>query len=421
MEFEGVMYLKEKWMDEIAKVSAELCKKAIRECGSLYQFDAEEAIDLLKLNPLRVKKEEMKKKEKPVKASFPLPYNGEYKKECCEGLKQNHGLYTQCTNLKKEGNFCSCCKVECEKNEDGKPDYGTIQDRMAVGIMEYCDRKGKSPMSYIKFMKKRKLTKEHVLEEAAKWNVSIHEVHFEESISSEGKRGRPKIMSNKVEEEDKKKKGRPKKSKKVVEVAGESHDLFAELVEAAMKDPVPVKEVPVPVKEVPVPVNDPVPVKEVPVPVNDPVPVNEVPVPVNDPVPEKEPKALDKKAEKAATLKAEKEAKAATLKAEKEAKAAALKAEKEAKAAALKAEKDTKAAALKAEKEAKALEKKEVSESSEEEVDVVKKFEFKGVKYLKSKKTGIIYNMEQEVVGKWNEETQNIDLEEHDDELEEEE
>jgi hypothetical protein len=38
-------------------------------------------------------------------------------------------------------------------------------------------------------------------------------------------------------------------------------------------------------------------------------------------------------------------------------------------------------------------------------------FEFEGKSYYKSKKSGIIYNMDQEVVGKWNEENNNIDFE----------
>jgi hypothetical protein len=57
----------------------------------------------------------------------------------------------------------------------------------------------------------------------------------------------------------------------------------------------------------------------------------------------------------------------------------------------------------------------------EDTPDVVKRFEFEGVKYLKSKNTGIIYNMEQDVIGKWNEKTNKIDFEEAGSEEEEEE
>ena len=60
-------------------------------------------------------------------------------------------------------------------------------------------------------------------------------------------------------------------------------------------------------------------------------------------------------------------------------------------------------------------------ENVSEEQDVVRKFEFEGVTYLKSKFTGVIYNMDQELIGKWNEGTQKIDFEEFDDEEEEDE
>jgi len=62
------------------------------------------------------------------------------------------------------------------------------------------------------------------------------------------------------------------------------------------------------------------------------------------------------------------------------------------------------------------------------EPEVVAKLVFNGKKYLKSKKTGIIYdyaeytqNQEQVVVGKWNEETKKIDFKEESDDEEEEE
>ena len=42
--------------------------------------------------------------------------------------------------------------------------------------------------------------------------------------------------------------------------------------------------------------------------------------------------------------------------------------------------------------------------------DVVKKIMFEGKKYLKSNNTGIIYNMEQDVIGKWNETKNRIDF-----------
>jgi hypothetical protein len=51
-----------------------------------------------------------------------------------------------------------------------------------------------------------------------------------------------------------------------------------------------------------------------------------------------------------------------------------------------------------------------------EEADVVTKIEYEGKQYYKSKKSGIIYNVEQDVVGIWNKETNKIDFEESEEE-----
>jgi hypothetical protein len=152
-------------------------------------------------------------------------------------LKQNYGLYTQCENEKQPSSeFCFGCKKEAIKNENGKPNYGTIQDRQQVGLMEFRDPKGKAPTHYTKIMKKMNYTKEQVLEEAKNQNKRIDEMHLE----TETKRGRPKknekvdLKEQPVVEE--KKKGRPKKSKKTVEEEEVKNDLFAELIEAASNE-----------------------------------------------------------------------------------------------------------------------------------------------------------------------------------------
>ena len=139
-----------------------------------------------------------------------------------------------------------------------------------------------------------------------------------------------------------------------------------------------------------------------------------------------------------AAEKAEKEAKLLAEKVARELKKAKEEEEKLAKKAALelaKAEKEAKLAAEKAEKEAKKASKKpaaaavkEPEPDVEEEPDVVKKIEFEGKKYLKSKKTGIVYdyteyvkNGEQVIVGKYNDATNKIDFNKASDEEEEEE
>jgi hypothetical protein len=85
-------------------------------------------------------------------------------------------------------------------------------------------------------------------------------------------------------------------------------------------------------------------------------------------------------------------------------------------------------AAKKAEKESKKQKKDTKEEANpasqvevEKEPDIVKKIEFEGIKYLRSKNTGIIYNMEQDVVGKWNEDKNRIDFNTENEEEDEEE
>ena len=132
---------------------------------------------------------------------------------------------------------------------------------------------------------------------------------------------------------------------------------------------------------------------------------------------EKEAEKLKKEQEKAlkAAEKLAKETEKATKAAEKEAEKLA----KEAAKATKEAEKVAKEAA-KASKASKETEKKSAKSDGNDEPDVVKKFEFEGKKYLKSKKTGIIYNMEQDVIGKWNDVTNKIDFSSTDEEEEEE-
>ena len=62
----------------------------------------------------------------------------------------------------------------------------------------------------------------------------------------------------------------------------------------------------------------------------------------------------------------------------------------------------------------------EEEEEEDKNTDVVKRFEFEGKNYLKSKKTGVIYNLDQEPIGKWNEAKNRIDFSEPDSEDDEE-
>jgi len=417
---------------QLVNTAQELAIRCVRECASKYNFDAEEAIrslglEMVKLErkaPLKEKPEKGPKEAAP-KAAFPLPYNGSVNDACCYALRQNNGLYTQCPLFpKKDGKFCKSCTRQMEKAGADVPEYGTIEMRQAVGIMEYVDPKGRKPVHYTKVMKKFKITEEKAREESDKLNIQLNAIHFE-ITDLDSKRGRPS-KAPKVPK-DKGVKGRPKKTQKVLQILGDDDDdgdLFAELVAQANEetedDQVKPKKAGKSEEE-----------KEA------------ERLAKEQEKAEKEAKRLQEKAEKEAAKEAERKAKEAE-KAEKEAKRLQEKAEKEAEKAKKEAERKAKEEekakreAEKAEKEAKKKEKgekapKEKSSKKEEpkedeEPDVVKKIEFEGKKYLKSKKSGIIYdyaeyvkNQEQVIVGKWNESKNKIDFEEADKDSDEEE
>ena len=381
--------------------------EGIEKCAALYGFKVEDAI---------AKIMESKKKVKIVapKSSFALPFSGEKNEKCCEGLRYNEGLYTQCEVVKKgENKYCAVC-------EKGELKYGTIEDRMGAGLMDYKDPSGKSPVHYSKIMKKLKLTEEAVLEEALKMGKNVDPIHL---VAQEEKSGRPKAVKV-VKEKEEKKKGRPKKAPKGLELESKTTDLFASLIANSVESSSEIDDM----CEAEF-VNNSVEngVKEV---VVEPVVVKECS------------KAMEKvkKDELKALEKAEKEQAKALEKAKKEQEKALEKAKKE-------EEKALKEAAKKAPKEKvvkekvvkekvvkekvvkeKVIKKEKVEEKvedkaseEEEEADVVKKIKFEGATYLKSKKSGIVYNMEQDVIGKWDEATQKIIFNPVDAELEEDE
>jgi hypothetical protein len=403
---------------------------AIKECAIRYGFSAEEALLGLNLSSVEVVEVSEKKsrkarvtgrvdveKPKVVRAAFPLPYNGEMNESCCFGLRLCEGLYTQCRVARKgDASFCKVCEEVALLN-NGIPTYGTIQERKACydSNVEFKDPKGKSPVAYSRVMRKHKLTEDQVVEEAGKLNIVINPVHFT-TVEGETKRGRPKA-ANKAPKEPKGAKGRPKKSKKVLEIDGGEDDLFATLMAEANTEPSSGSD------DVSTIASEAEAEAEV-----------EIAIKVKE---SKEPKKkAEKEAEKA--LKAqEKEAEKLKKEAEKEAEKAKKEAEKATKAAeklAKETEKLAKAAEKEAEKVAKEAAKalketekkqKETAKSApaavvDNEPDVVKRFEFEGKKYLKSKKTGIIYNMEQDVIGKWNDVSNKIDFTSTDEEIEEE-
>ena len=389
--------------------------EGIEKCASLYGFSVEDAI---------AKIMESKKKVKIVapKSSFALPFSGERNEKCCEGLRYNDGLYTQCEVVKKgENKYCAVC-------EKGNLKYGTIDDRMNAGLMEFKDPSGKSPVHYSKIMKKLKLTKEQVLEEALKMGKAVNEIHLE---VQEDKRGRPKAVKA-VKEKTDKKKGRPKKEPKGLELENKTTDLFASLIAQSSSEIDDMCHAEF-VKN-----SEENGVKEI---------VECDPELLKACIAEEKKKSskASKEEEKALALakKAEEKALALAKKAEEKALALAKKAEEKALALAKKAEEKALATAKKAPKEKVVKEKvvkekpvkmvtivKEMPHLEEDQEDTVERITQEGVKckkshpglqYFKSKNSGVIYNMDHDVIGKWDEESKKIILNPVDAELEEDE
>lgn len=385
VELNARLLVSEQLNRQMVNVAQEVTEKCVEFLASKFNFNAEEAKQLIGMIKLERKeagkgKTKVAKTEKmsSPKPAFPLPYNGELNENWCFALRQNSGLFTQCTGEKRNGDFCKGCAIQMQKMGAETPEYGTIQQRMAVGIFEYVDPKGRKPIAYTKIMKKYKITEEQVKEEAGKFNMIINAEHF--IAPEETKRGRPK--SDKAPKE-KGAKGRPKKAQISLEIEGD--DMISE--EAAK---VNFKEL------------------------------------VRETIESSE-DLTEKLAAKKKVVKSEEEKEAERL-------AKAAKKEEKEKAKAEKAAAKEAAKAAKSAKKSSDEEAKVEEEEPKSEPEVVRKIEFEGKKYLKSKNTGIIYDYikytqegEQVVVGKWSEATGKIifddaeESEEEDDDEEQEE
>jgi hypothetical protein len=421
--FNASIAVTELLMKTLENCARDLASRCIKECADKHGFNAEEEIRALGLENLSLIRKQMAKKSgskapkekkervvKEKKSVFPMPFIAENVDIAgCQGLAFNRGLFTQCSKQRMEnGNFCKGCQTEADKNSSGCPDCGTVESRLATGLYEFKDPKGRSPVSYVKVLEKLKLSSEQALEEAGKLNLELSDDHF--------------VV---VEKSKKALKGRPKKAAGAIE-ADNVTDLFAKLTAEGEEEVIEDGE------EKPTKASS-----------------KQKKSKLSD-----EEKAIKKAAleEERALKKAEREAKLAEEKAEREAKRKAeleqKKLEREAKIAEEKAEREAKRAQEKLEREQKkAAEKaeKEVAKGSKGTKKSVAKVETKveatveappaaapakvsvtriqiaGKPYLKSS-NNILYNPEtKEEVGLWDPESKTIkDLPEDDEEEEEE-
>ena len=220
--------------------------EVVTEISSKYGLDISEVKKEIGLD-VKIVNEKEKNKEKEKKIM--LPFCGRIDDERCQGIKINYGLYTQCENNIFQKNLCKTCHKQSEKNSDGKPNYGTIDERLDKN---YKDKNGKQPIKYSKFMDKMNITREMAEKEAEEQGVTIPEEEFEIKKTS---RGRPKKSTSTTDTSDEesiaepKKRGRPPKEKKVIENGNVGDDLIKNLIEEANKSEPKKEATPEPKKE----------------------------------------------------------------------------------------------------------------------------------------------------------------------------
>ena len=291
----------------LAAMNRKYAEEVIMMMANHYSFDAEEAIRLFVSDrpmqkaervPRGSKKEKtVKSKEKVVKGpEVVLPWTGKVIEGCCEGIRLNHGLHTQCTMSPLEsGRFCKTCQKQADSNANSLPTYGSITERTACGINEYRDPKGKQSTPYSKVMAKLGITREQAETAASALGITIPEECFETRALRKGRPRQDGSTSSDTESsqesQTKRGRGRPKKKEKVVE-SNNGDDLIASLVASAANS----------AAAAPSPVTAPLDLKivvdeSVISPVSSPVAVPVAPAP--SPVSQKEPVALKpKKAKK---------------------------------------------------------------------------------------------------------------------------
>jgi len=213
----------------------------VKELSKKYGFDASEALQDLNLNAVevrRVDKGRVGVNRKSVQPTIPLPYTGVVKEDWCRGIRLNHGLMSQCTmGCVGEGEFCTTCQRQADKNGNGLPTYGHIVGREKDG---WRTPGGKQPTNYGNVMEKLNITREKAISEAEKFGLTIPEEQFEKKAAQRGRPARKGVATSDTESEDGapklvKKRGRPKKDKKVISGSsgGGGDDLIATLMAQA--------------------------------------------------------------------------------------------------------------------------------------------------------------------------------------------
>jgi hypothetical protein len=180
---------------------------------------ARELLGAVQVSAGKTKKAKAAKAKKPVvdTPAHLIPFCGVVNEQWCCGARVNHGLYTQCTKARLEGeDYCKVCLKQSENSASGKPNGGDIRERVQLGDA-WRDPKGNAPITFATLVSKPKFsgrTWESAETECKRFGWTIPE---SERVASVTKRGRPKkvveVSDTDSEDGDKPKRnrGRPKK------------------------------------------------------------------------------------------------------------------------------------------------------------------------------------------------------------------
>ena len=159
---------------------------AIQRIADKYGFDAEEAKAFLQSGGVVVKYPPLEREK--------LPWTGDVRAECCKAIKKNGGLFTQCNGMIHTDDWCKPCSKEVAKK--GKPNCGTVHDRLAADVLEYQVGPFKVK-PYADYMKKQGIVREQVDKACEDYGITIDPRQFEVK-----KRPRkPRDMANSVSAE----------------------------------------------------------------------------------------------------------------------------------------------------------------------------------------------------------------------------
>ncbi len=102
-----------------------------------------------------------------------LPFCSKRIPGCCDGLGFRNGLYTQCPKKPQQDGLCRACWTQ--KDETGSLKYGSIEDRLKVGPMEFAEGK---VAPFARLMAKHGWTRDYVESSAKALGWTVPEENF---------------------------------------------------------------------------------------------------------------------------------------------------------------------------------------------------------------------------------------------------